>query len=267
MRLITFDALRCLDISDTRYIKPELMFRHKDEIKEADWILFPEYWQINSLVYGLQKRIFPSLGSYHLGHDKIEMTRAFWTLCPEHMPHTVILPATPGSIEQVLNDFDYPFIAKEVRNSMGRGVHLIESRSDFEAYCRGNHVLYVQEYLPITRDLRVVYVGEQVIGAYWRNSPEGEYRSNVARGGWIDYRDIPQAALELVARIAHALNINHAGFDVAVIANHCYLLEFNTLFGDEGLRRRNISVGRHIWEFLHKHSPQPTLPPDFKLSA
>jgi ribosomal protein S6--L-glutamate ligase len=97
MRLIAFDALRCLDIPGTRYIKPELMFRHKDEIKQADRVLFPEYWQVNSLAYSLQKRIFPSLGSYHLGHDKIEMTRAFWALCPEHVPHTAILPATPAS--------------------------------------------------------------------------------------------------------------------------------------------------------------------------
>ena len=267
MRLITFDALRCLDIPGTRYIKPELMFRHKDEIKDADWILFPEYWQVNPLAYGLHKRIFPSLGSYHLGHDKIEMTRAFWALCPEHVPHTLILPATPASGEQVLNDFEFPFIAKEVRNSMGRGVHLIESRADFADYCRRNDVLYVQEYLPIQRDLRIVYVGERVIGAYWRNAGDGEYRNNIARGAWIDYQDIPTAALELVARVAHALDINHAGFDVAAVADRYYLLEFNTLFGDEGLRRQNISVGRHIWEYLHKHTPNPILPPDFRLSA
>lgn len=267
MRLITFDALRCLDIPDTRYIKPELMFRHKDEIKEADWVLFPEYWQVNSLAYSLQKHIFPSLGSYHLGHDKIEMTRAFWALCPEHVPHTVILPATPSSIEQVLDSFAYPFIAKEVRNSMGRGVHLIDSRSEFDAYCRTNAVLYVQEYLPIRRDLRIVYVGEQIIGAYWRNGREGAYRNNVAQGGTIDYENIPPAALELVARVAPALNINHAGFDVAVIAERCYLLEFNTLFGSEGLRRRDISVGKHILEFLRKNSPQPTVPPNLGLSA
>lgn len=59
------------------------------------------------------------------------MTRAFWALCPEHVPHTVILPATASSIEQVLDNFTYPFVAKEVRNSMGQGVHFIESRSDF----------------------------------------------------------------------------------------------------------------------------------------
>ena len=41
MRLIAFDDLRCLDIHDTRYIKPELMLRHKDEILETDWVLFP----------------------------------------------------------------------------------------------------------------------------------------------------------------------------------------------------------------------------------
>ena len=267
MRLLTFDALRCLDIPDTRYIKPELMFRHKDEIKDADWILFPEYWQVNSLAYGLQKRIFPSLAGYHLGHDKIEMTRALWALCPEHVPRTMILPATCNCIAEILDGFDFPFVAKEVRNSMGRGVHLIESRCDFDAYCRHNDVLYVQEFLPIKRDLRIVYVGDKVIGAYWRTGREGGYRNNVAQGGHIDYDNIPHSAMELVARVAHAMNIDHAGFDVAVVADHYYLLEFNTLFGNEGLQRRDISVGKYIWEYLHNNAPQPTIPPDLRLSA
>ena len=267
MRLITFDALRCLEIPDTRYIKPELMFRHKDEIKEADWILFPEYWQVNSLVYSLQRRIFPSLSSYHLGHDKIEMTRALWALCPEHVPHTAILPATHTSYDQVLDAFTYPFIAKEVRNSMGRGVHLIESRDDFISYCRNNDVLYIQEYLPIKRDLRVVYVGDKIIGAYWRTGREGDFRNNIAQGGSIDYQDIPQSALDLVSCVSSALHINHAGFDIAVVADQFYILEFNTLFGTVGLRQRNISVGEHIIEFLQKHMPHPTTPPNFRLSA
>ena len=229
--------------------------------------MFPEYWQVNALVYGLQKRIFPSLATYHLGHDKIEMTRAFWAVCPEHIPQTMILPPTPGSIEQVLDGFIYPFIAKEVRNSMGRGVHLIACRSDLDNYYRGNEVLYVQEYLPIKRDLRIVYVGEQVIGAYWRNGTEGDYRNNVAQGGTIDYEGFPQGALDLVARLAQALNINHAGFDIAVVNDHYYILEFNTLFGTEGLRRRNIPVGKYILEFLERSTPQPTRPPNLRLIA
>lgn len=272
MRLITFDALRCLDIPGSHYIKPELIFRHKEDIKQADWILFPEYWQVNSLVYSLQKRIFPSLASYHLGHDKIEMTRAFWGLCSEHVPQTLILPATPSSIEQVLDTLALPFIAKEVRNSMGRGVYLIETSAEFYLYCRSNEVLYVQEYLPIQRDLRVVYVGEQVIAAYWRKAAQGEFKTNVARGAEIDYEDIPQGALDLVTRVAQALNINHAGFDVAIVDDRYYLLEFNTLFGTSGLNRRNIAIGQYILDFLRRntpqpHAPQPTVPPNLRLSA
>lgn len=267
MRLITFDALRCLDIAGARYLKPELMFRHKAEINEADWLLFPEYWQVNSLVYGLRKRIFPSAGSYHLGHDKVEMTRAFWSLCPEHMPHTLILPATPAAVEQVLDTFALPFIAKEVRNSMGRGVHLIESQAQFAGYWRANPVLYVQEYLPIRRDLRVVYVGDQVITAYWRHGMDGEYRNNVARGAEIDFEDVPAPALELVRRVAQALNIDHAGFDVAEMDGHYFLLEFNILFGTSGLRQRNISLGNYILNYLERNTPQPTRPTDLRLSA
>jgi len=267
MQLITFDALRCLDIPGTHYLKPELMFRHKEDIKAADWVLFPEYWQVNSLVYGLRKRIFPSVSSYHLGHDKIEMTRAFWAVCPELVPHTLILPATPTAIEQVLDSFTFPFIAKEVRNSMGRGVHLMDSAAAFGEYCRANAVLYVQEYLPIARDLRVVYVGDQVISAYWRRGAEGEFRNNVARGGEIDFEDIPAPALELVRRVSQALEIDHAGFDVAEIDGHYYLLEFNTLFGTAGLSRRRISPGRYVLDYLARISPQPTRPTDLRLSA
>lgn len=95
------------------------MFRHNEEIREADWVLFPEYWQINSLTYGLRKPIFPNPASYRLGHDKVEMTRALWVLCPQYVPRPVILAATRNCVVEVLDAFDFPFIVKEVRNSMG----------------------------------------------------------------------------------------------------------------------------------------------------
>jgi ribosomal protein S6--L-glutamate ligase len=44
-------------------------------VKNAIAVLFPEYWQINPLVYALKKRIFPSVPTYHLGHDKP------WNIC------------------------------------------------------------------------------------------------------------------------------------------------------------------------------------------
>ncbi|WP_236551358.1 hypothetical protein [Billgrantia tianxiuensis] len=191
MKLITFDAFRTLGIPGVRYIKPERMYDHLDEIRGADWLLFPEYWQLNTLIHGLKARIFPSLASYQLGHDKVEQTRAFQALFPEHVPPTEILGASPRAIERVEERFGYPFIAKRIKSSMGEGVNLIDSRPALEAYLATEPVLYAQLQLPIDRDLRIVLVGGELLAAYWRITPPGGYRSNVSQGGSIDHRDIP----------------------------------------------------------------------------
>ncbi|WP_054669779.1 hypothetical protein [Calditerricola satsumensis] len=114
---ITFNALRTLCIPGVRYIKPEHFLRHREEIRAASWILFPEHWQVNVLVYAWKKRIFPSAATLHLGHSKVEMTRAFWAVCPEHVPYTEILANTETNVRAVLDTFPFPFIAKEVRSS------------------------------------------------------------------------------------------------------------------------------------------------------
>ena len=259
MRLVTFNALRCLDIPGTHYLKPELYFREIDAVRGAEWVLYPEFWQVNSLVYGLNKRIFPSPASYHLGHNKIEQTRAFMTVAPGNVPWTEILPSTPSSIDRVLDWFDFPFVAKVARSSMGSGVFLIQSRSEFLEYAAHNEILYVQEYLPIQRDLRVVWVGNEVVTAYWREQTDG-FHNNVAQGGVIHFDLVPPAALELVTHVATSLGVDHAGFDVAVVAGHCYLLEFNLLFGLDGLNRQGIRVGDHVRRYLGIEEDEPTNP-------
>ncbi len=135
-RLVSFDPLRTLNIPGVIPLKPEHWLSRQDIVQAADWILFPEYWQVNALVYGWKKKIFPSISSFHLGHDKVEMTRVFQAVCPENTPFTQILAHTETAIEQVLDGFCFPFVAKEVRNSMGQGVFLIETRKDFLDYAR-----------------------------------------------------------------------------------------------------------------------------------
>lgn len=259
MRLISFNPFRTLGIDGVEYLKPEKMFREADKLRQADWLLYPEYWQVNGLIYGLKSNIFPSSASYHLGHDKIEQTRAFATVAPAHVPHTLILPSTPSAIEQILDEMVLPLVAKQVRSSMGEGVFLIETRSQLRDYAAQNEVLYVQEYLPLERDLRVVWVGKEVIGAYWREHGDG-FHFNVARGGQINYEDIPQRALNLVREVAQALEINHAGFDVAMVDGYPWLLEFNLFFGLDGLNRLGINVGEQVLRYLQEQGGQPRSP-------
>ena len=260
LELITFDPLRTLDIPGARYLKPEAWFSHKALVHDADWVLFPEYWQVNPLVYAWKKRIFPSVSSYHIGHDKVEMTRGLQAVCPAHLPVTRILPATDGGIAQVLDEFSFPMVAKEVRSSMGYGVSLIEDRRSLLRHAEKHPVLYIQEYLPITRDLRVVYVGDQAVTAYWREAPPGRFHTNVAQGGAVHFDNIPPEPIAMVENAARQLGIDHAGFDLAQVDGHWYILEFNVRFGTQALNSRGIRLGPVIVDYLQRHSSPPNEP-------
>jgi ribosomal protein S6--L-glutamate ligase len=264
VKLVSFDAFRSIGMPNVHYIKPEMALQSKPALEEADWVLFPEYWQVNFLTYGLKRNIFPNSASFHLGHDKVEMTRAMWSVFPEHVPYTLILANTETNREKVLEEMSFPFVAKEVRNSMGRGVYLIESRQQWRAYCEQQEVLYVQEKLDIDRDLRIVYVGDDILCSYWRVAEEGNFKNNVAQGGRIETGEIPASALDFVRNAAEKLGVNHAGFDVAMVGDHPYFLEFNTMFGNQALYEMNVPIQERILEYLQKqmtpHTPRPVVP-------
>lgn len=250
MMLLSFNALRGVDIPGAQHIKAEAWLSHKPRIQAADWILFPEYWQVNTLLHGFKKAIFPSPASYHLGHDKVEMTRVFEAIASAHVPHTLIRSATEAGIEEILDSLSLPFIVKEPRSSMGQGVELMESQRAFRDYAARRTLLYAQEYLPIDRDLRVVVVGHEIVCAYWRIARPGELHNNVAKGATTSFDAIPTRALELVHNLSQRVGIDHAGFDVAVVDGHCYILEFNVMFGTETLRRHGIQLGAKIRDYL-----------------
>ncbi len=263
MKLVTFNPYRSLGIPGVTYIKPEHTFREVDKIRDADFVLFPETWQTTSLVYGLKKSIFPSIETIQLGFSKIEMTRALWTVAKDYVPYTEILANTESNQTSVLDTFPFPFVGKVVRSSMGKGVYLITNKEEFYEYTSKVDVLYVQEYLPNDdRDLRICVVGDEILTAYWRIGQEGAFLHNVAQGGDLSFDFIPDTAIELVSRVSKELNINHAGFDILFSNGKPYILEFNVLFGNQGLQSQGISVGERIYEYLLRNSnpPYPTSP-------
>ncbi|GAF14626.1 ribosomal protein S6 glutaminyl transferase [Bacillus sp. JCM 19046] len=248
MNLVTFNPFRTIGIPGIDYVKPEKMFEERLKIEQADLCLFPENWQATSLTYGFKKQIFPSIESIQLGYSKIEMTRAFWAVCADHVPKTVILGTSRHTIDQVLHSFSFPFVAKTVRSSMGQGVFLIKNKSEFIEYAKNHDVLYVQEYIENIRDLRLCVIGTKVVTSYWRENKA--FHNNVAQGGAISFDDIPQEAIDLVEDIAKQLNINHAGFDIIATDDKLYLLEFNTLFGNQGFHEQGLRAEDFIYTYI-----------------
>ncbi|SDK63464.1 ATP-grasp domain-containing protein [Microbulbifer yueqingensis] len=259
MSWVSFNVFRTLGFADTLQLKPDEVFRQRDAIAAADWVLFPEYWQLNALTYGLGARVFPSEASYRLGHNKIEMTRAFEVVAPANAPCTRILANTPENAARLWEEMDHPFVAKLPKASQGNGVWLIDSREDWREYVSRTDVLYVQEHLPIDRDIRIVIVGDQVLAAYWRLQAAQGFYNNVAKGGFVDRSPVPQAAIDLALHLARTLGINHAGFDIAMVGGHPYVIEFNRLFGNQGIEGGDAALRGAIVDYLLKHST-PTGP-------
>ena len=269
--MISFNVFRTLGLEGVTVLKPESYLQHQQALQEAPWVLFPEYWQVNALVFGLGCRIFPSLSSYLIGHDKIEMTRAFQAVAPRHTPWTLIAANTDTEAERLWDTMILPFVVKLPKASMGEGVWLVNDRADFERYRTLTEILYVQEYLPIVRDIRVIVVGGKLVAAYWRLQAGQGFYNNVARGGIVDHSPVPYQAVELALSVARTLGVDHAGFDVAMVGDHPYLLEFNRLFGNQGLPGGTELLQQAIAEYLsaglEPEGPDYDIPEDATFSA
>ena len=89
------------------------------------------------------------------------------------------------------------------------------------------------------RDLRVYVVGGEVVGAMYRVAAEGDWRTNVARGGSVeDATDgLPAEAERQAVRSAEVLGLDYAGVDLIQGEDGWYVLEVNPTAGFRGLYR------------------------------
>jgi ribosomal protein S6--L-glutamate ligase len=127
---------------------------------------------------------------------------------------------------------------------MGRGVYLVRNEADLEAYCRRTTTAYIQQYLPIDRDMRIVVIGRRIVHAYWRIAPKGEFRSNVALGGRVSLEPVPEEVRNLALHTARACGWNDVGIDLCRHEGSCYVLEANMKYGLQGFREAGMDYVR-----------------------
>ena len=181
-------------------------------IRRADKIYYPSLFYAE-LFDTMGKPTFPSYHCYKFVQDKIKQTALFQILNISH-PRTRVFYGKRQN-KSIPDHFSYPFIAKIARGSaMGRGIYLIQNDTDLEAYLQETNVAYIQEYLPVQRDIRVVIIGHRVVHAYWRLAPENEFRTNVAVGGTISLDPVPRKALDLALNVGLSCRWDDVGIDI-----------------------------------------------------
>jgi ribosomal protein S6--L-glutamate ligase len=212
-------------------------------IRRAPVVFYPTEALAPQLA-ALGKRLFPSLACHLLEGDKIKQTTLFKLLGLPH-PRTRVFYGSQR--RDILSHFAFPLVAKKPRASCrGRGVYLIENQAQLDAYLADNKVAYIQERLPIQRDIRVVLIGFEPVCAYWRVPPPGEWRANVAQGAAVDFTGVPPQAVELAARLARAADLDEVGVDLAMVDGQALLLEFNVKYGRRGPALMGLDVVDYV---------------------
>lgn len=207
-------------------------------IKEAGKIYYPTVFYAD-LFDAVGKSTFPSYHTYKCVQDKIKQSALFQLADLPH-PKTRVFYGKRQKAK-IKAYFSYPCIAKEPRGSaMGRGVFLINNDTDLNAYTHDRHVAYVQQFIPIDRDIRIVVIGNKAVHAYWRIAAKGEFRTNLARGGRISLAPVPPVAIELAERAAKVCGWDDVGVDICCHDGQYTILEANMKYGREGFRAAGI---------------------------
>lgn len=152
-----------------------------------------------------------------------------------------------------------PVVIKLLEGTQGIGVVLAETtkaaRSTIEAfYGLKKHVL-VQEYIAEAKgsDLRAFVVGGRVVGAIKRQGHEGEFRSNIHRGGNAVAVTLTPDEEQTAIDATRALGLKVAGVDMLASNRGPLVLEVNSSPGLEGIEdATGVDVAGHIITYIEE---------------
>lgn len=154
-----------------------------------------------------------------------------------------------------------PLVVKLLQGTQGIGVVLTETRkaaeSVIEAF-RGLKVhLLVQEFIKEARgtDIRCIVVDNKVIATMRRIARDGEFRSNLHRGGKAEPIKITPEERSAAARAAKVIGLNVAGVDILRSHHGPVVIEVNSSPGLEGIETTTgKDVAGRIIEFVEKNA-------------
>ncbi len=163
-------------------------------------------------------RFIPSLDTQFSNKSKENVTRFAWKY-DIPIPKTYVYYNRPNG-DKFLKTAVYPKIVKKSygpSNYGGYFVHKVDSYQEAKELFseKKYHPMYVQDFVPMEADIRVMLIGHKPVCAFWRRAPEGEWLTNTSQGGSMDYMDVPKNVLDLAVRVSKAANAEYWACDVA----------------------------------------------------
>lgn len=213
-------------------------------------------------------RQFEMMGVYPL-NESVAITRARDKLRSLQLLSRkgIGLPVTgfahsPDDISHVIDMVGgAPLVIKLLEGTQGIGVVLAETRkaaeSVIEAFLGLKANIMVQEFIREAggSDIRCLVIGDRVVAAMKRQAREGEFRSNLHRGGSAMMIKVTPEERSTAVRAANVMGLNVAGVDILRSNHGPVVMEVNSSPGLEGIERTTgKNIAGMIVEFAEKNA-------------
>lgn len=153
-----------------------------------------------------------------------------------------------------------PCVVKLLEGTQGIGVILAENqkaaKSVIEAFLKLDASILVQEFIKESRgaDIRVFVVDGQIVGAMKRQAKEGEFRSNLHRGGSASVIQLSTEERGTAIKAAKKLGLDIAGVDLLQSDRGPLVMEVNSSPGLEGIEgATGIDIAGKIIEYVERN--------------
>ncbi|MEK6579773.1 MAG: RimK family alpha-L-glutamate ligase, partial [Bdellovibrionota bacterium] len=149
-----------------------------------------------------------------------------------------------------------PVILKLLKGTQGVGVMLmnlpISVGSVMDTLRALDEDAIIQQFVGegAGRDYRAFVLGNKVVAAMQRTAPEGEFRSNIHRGGEGKLVKLPKTYETAAVRATRVLGLQIAGVDLMASSQGPVVIEVNSSPGFEGIEK---ATGLNIAGAMIKH--------------
>ncbi len=154
-----------------------------------------------------------------------------------------------------------PLVIKLLEGTQGIGVVLAETKkaaeSVIEAFRGLKENILVQEFIKEAQgaDIRCLVIGDKVVAAMKRQGKEGEFRSNIHRGGTASIVRLTPEERSTAVRAAKIMGLNVAGVDLLRSNHGPVVMEVNSSPGLEGIETATEKdVAGMIIKFIEKEA-------------
>lgn len=185
------------------------------------------------------------------------------------MPKTAFTNSSKDKNNVLHHIGDAPVVIKLLEGTQGLGVVLAETnkaaKSVVEAFESLKTRVILQEYIEEAggADIRAFVVDGEVVGAMKRQGKEGEFRSNLHRGGIATIIKLSRAEKATALLAAKSMGLSIAGVDMLQSRRGPMVLEVNSSPGLEGIEKATgRDIAGKIIEYVERNIARKRKPKD-----